>query len=218
MEENSRLRERFRCSRFGNFGSTGSLSHELSPLHPDPPNHALTPNVAKSKPYWLGGISAIAISHPHYYTGMAEWSRVFDCPIHLHAADRQWVTRPNAQTEFWDGEVKVLENGLTLIRCGGHFDGGAVLHWAAGANGKGAILSGDILQVVQDRRWLSFMYSYPNFIPLPVSAINRIVAAVEPFEYDRIYGAFPGKVVPTDAKQAVKLSAERYIQALKEPD
>ena len=166
----------------------------------------------------IGGISAIAISHPHYYTGMAEWSRVFDCPIHLHAADRQWVTRPNAQTEFWDGEVKVLENGLTLIRCGGHFDGGAVLHWAAGANGKGAILSGDILQVVQDRRWLSFMYSYPNFIPLPVSAINRIVAAVEPFEYDRIYGAFPGKVVPTDAKQAVKLSAERYIQALKEPD
>lgn len=166
----------------------------------------------------IGGLSAIAISHPHYYTGMAEWSRVFDCPIHLHAADRQWVTRPNAQTEFWDGEVKVLENGLTLIRCGGHFDGGAVLHWAAGANGKGAILSGDILQVVQDRRWLSFMYSYPNFIPLPISAINRIVSAVEPFEFDRIYGAFLGKVVLTDAKQAVKLSAERYIQALKEPD
>jgi hypothetical protein len=166
----------------------------------------------------IGGISAIAISHPHYYTGMAEWTRAFDCPIHLHAADRQWVTRPDPHIEFWDGEVKVPGNGLSLIRCGGHFDGGAVLHWPDGANGKGVILSGDILQVVQDRRWVSFMYSYPNFIPLPVSAINRIVSAVEPFEFARIYGAFPGKVVLTDAKQAVKQSADRYVRALKEPD
>jgi hypothetical protein len=30
----------------------------------------------------LGGISAIAISHPHYYTSMVEWSRAFgDVPI-----------------------------------------------------------------------------------------------------------------------------------------
>lgn len=166
----------------------------------------------------IGGISAIAISHPHYYTGMAEWCKVFDCPIHLHAADRQWVTRPHPHIEFWDGEVRVLGNGLTLIRCGGHFEGGAVLHWADGANGKGAMLSGDILQVVQDRRWVSFMYSYPNFIPLPVSAINRIVSAVEPFEFDRIYGAFRGKVVLTDAKQAVRRSADRYVRVLKESD
>src|ERR671931_2128520 len=38
----------------------------------------------------LGGISAIAISHPHYYSSMVEWSRAFDgVPIHLHADDRQ---------------------------------------------------------------------------------------------------------------------------------
>lgn len=80
------------------------------------------------------------------------------------------------------------------------------------------MLSGDILQVVQDRRWVSFMYSYPNFIPLPVSAINRIVSAVEPFEFDRIYGAFRGKVVLTDAKQAVRRSADRYVRVLKESD
>jgi len=166
---------------------------------------------------FFGGWPGALIGHPHYYTGMAEWSRTFNCPIYLHAADRHWVTRPDPHIEFWDGEVKVLGNGLTLIRCGGHFEGGAVLHWADGADGKGAILSGDILQVVQDRRWLSFMYSYPNFIPLPVSAINRIVSAVEPFEFDRIYGAFSGKVVLTDAKQAVKRSAERYVRALMEP-
>ena len=37
----------------------------------------------------LGGVAAIAISHPHYYTTMVEWSRAFgDVPIYLHAADR----------------------------------------------------------------------------------------------------------------------------------
>ena len=117
----------------------------------------------------IGGISAIAISHPHYYSSMIEWSRAFDCPVFLHAADRQWVMRPDPAIEFWEGETKEIGQGLTLIRCGGHFEGGTVLHWPGGADGKGVILSGDILQVVEDRRWVSFMYSYPNLIPLPLA-------------------------------------------------
>jgi glyoxylase-like metal-dependent hydrolase (beta-lactamase superfamily II) len=160
----------------------------------------------------IGGISAIAISHPHYYTSMVEWSRAFDCPILLHAADRQWVMRPDPAIEFWGGETKAIGTGLTLIRCGGHFDGGTVLHWPDGAGGEGVILSGDILQVVQDRRWVSFMYSYPNFIPLSASKVRQIVDAVERFEFERIYGAFWGKVVATDAKAAVRRSAERYVR------
>lgn len=164
----------------------------------------------------IGGISAIAISHPHYYTSMVEWSRAFDCPIYLHAADREWVMRPDPANEFWDGETKQIGHGLTLIHCGGHFEGGTVLHWPDGAGGDGAILSGDILQVVQDRHWVSFMYSYPNLIPLPASTVRRIVAAVEPFEFERIYGAWWGKIVATDAKAAVKLSAERYIRAIQD--
>ena len=44
----------------------------------------------------LGGVTAIAISHPHYYTTMVEWSRALGgVPIHLHAADREWVMRPD---------------------------------------------------------------------------------------------------------------------------
>lgn len=164
----------------------------------------------------IGGISAIAISHPHYYASMVEWSRAFDCPVYLHSADRQWVMRPDPAIQYWDGETKEIGAGLTLIRCGGHFEGGTVLHWPEGAGGKGVILSGDILQVVQDRRWVSFMYSYPNLIPLPASAVRRIVAAVEPFEFDRIYGAWWGKTVFSDAKEAVKRSAERYIRAISE--
>jgi hypothetical protein len=36
----------------------------------------------------LGGLSAIAISHPHYYSSMIDWSRAFDAPVYLHADDR----------------------------------------------------------------------------------------------------------------------------------
>jgi len=164
----------------------------------------------------IGGISAIAISHPHYYTSMIEWAKAFACPIYLHAADRQWVMRPDSAIEFWDGETKELAGGLTLIRCGGHFDGGTVLHWPQGANGKGVILSGDIVQVVEDRRWVSFMYSYPNLIPLPASTVRRIGETVSAFQFDRIYGAWWGKVVQHDAKAAVKRSVERYVRALGE--
>lgn len=162
----------------------------------------------------IGGISAIAVSHPHYYTTMVEWSQAFDCPVYIHAADKQWVMRPDPCIEFWDGETRQLPGGLTLIRCGGHFAGGTVLHWPEGAEGKGVLLSGDVIQVVQDRRWVSFMYSYPNMIPLPASAVQYIVDAVEPYSFDRIYGAFWGKVVVNDGKQAVRRSAERYISAL----
>lgn len=162
----------------------------------------------------LGGIRAIAISHPHYYSSMVEWSRAFDAPIFLHAADQAWVMRPDEAIQFWQGETKPLWDGLTLIRGGGHFEGGTVLHWPAGAEGRGALLSGDILQVASDRRYVSFMYSYPNYIPLPAREVRRIVAAVEPYAFDRIYGAWWDRVVKENAKTAVARSAERYIQAL----
>lgn len=162
----------------------------------------------------LGGITAIAISHPHYYSSMVEWSQTFDAPIYLHAAERRWVMRPDPAIRFWEGETQSLGDGLTLIRCAGHYAGAQVLHWAAGAAGRGALLTGDIIQVIPDRRFVSFMYSYPNLIPLPAVAVRRIVAAVEPFPFDRIHAAWWDRVVPRDAKAAVGRSAERYIAAI----
>jgi glyoxylase-like metal-dependent hydrolase (beta-lactamase superfamily II) len=124
----------------------------------------------------LGGVAAVAISHPHYYAAMVDWSRAFGgAPIYLHAADRQWVMRPGAAVEFWEGESRPLPGGLTLVRCGGHFEGGTVLHWPAGAGGGGALFTGDIIQVVADRKHVGFMYSYPNYVPLPAAAVERIV-------------------------------------------
>jgi hypothetical protein len=107
---------------------------------------------------------------------MVEWSRAFGgVPVHQHAADRQWVMRPDKSIAFWDGDTKPLGDSLTLVRCGGHFDGGTVLHWLDGAGGKGALLTGDIIQVVADRKHVSFMYSYPNYVPLSAAVVDQIV-------------------------------------------
>lgn len=162
----------------------------------------------------LGGLAAITVSHPHFFTGVASWSAAFDgVPVYLHAADRAWVTHPDPAIHFWDGNTldPLPGSGLTLIHCGGHFAGSCALHWPAGAEGRGVLLTGDTIMVVQDRRWVSFMYSYPNLVPLGAPAIRRIVAAVDPQPFDRLYSAWPGSVVATDAQAAVHRSADRYL-------
>ena len=159
-----------------------------------------------------GGLAGIAISHPHYYSCMIEWAHRFDCPIHLHAADAEWVMRPDRAIEHWDGETLALDHGLTLIRGGGHFPGGTMLHRA---NGAGTLLTGDIIQVIPDRSHVGFMWSYPNLVPLPEAAVQAIAAAVEPFEFDTIHGAWWGRIVTPDAKRVVRRSAERYGRAVR---
>jgi hypothetical protein len=163
----------------------------------------------------LGGLSAIAVSHPHYYSSMVEWSRNFGgIPVYLHADDREWVQRPDPVIQFWTGETHSIGDGLTLIRVGGHFAGFQVLHWAGAENGKGALLTGDMPQVCFDRRYVSFMYSYPNLIPVNATAVQRIVDALGPYQFDKLYGAWPGFTVEQNAKEAVRVSAERYLRAL----
>src|SRR3954447_5108245 len=159
-----------------------------------------------------GGLSAIAISHPHYYSGMVEWAHRFDCPIRIHAADAEWVMRPDDAIEPWEGETLELGHGLTLIRGGGHFPGGTILHRA---EGDGALLTGDIIQVIPDRSHVGFMWSYPNLVPLPVGEVRRIASIVEPFAFEAIYGAWWGTVIRRDGPGAVRRSARRYERALR---
>ena len=111
------------------------------------------------------------------------------------------------------GDRCALLDDLTLIHTPGHFDGFQVLHWPRGAEGKGVLFSGDQPQVCMDTRWVSFMYSYPNYIPLGARAVEQIVARLEPCAFDRIHGAFPRRSVVADAKNVVRRSAERFIQA-----
>jgi hypothetical protein len=163
-----------------------------------------------------GGLAAIAISHPHYYGAMVDWAERFDCPLLLHADDAAHVMRPDGRIEHWAGERRDLGEGLTLIRCGGHFDGGTVLHRAAAGGAPGMLLSGDIVQVIPDRRHVGFMYSYPNLIPLPAAAVARIAAALAPFAFEAIYGAWWGRIVRRGGSEVVRRSAERYVRAVRD--
>jgi glyoxylase-like metal-dependent hydrolase (beta-lactamase superfamily II) len=165
----------------------------------------------------LGGVMAIAISHPHYYTTMLEWSRALGgVPIHLHAADRQWVMRGGSEVQLWEGDTKEIGPGLTLVRLGGHFDGGTVLHWADWGEGRGVVLSGDILQVVPSGH-VSFMWSYPNYIPLSAAKVRRMAEILEPFAYDAVYGAFSGRgQIDANGKRVVADSVARYIARISE--
>jgi len=159
----------------------------------------------------LGGVAGVAMSHPHFYGAMVEWSRAFaGAHIHVPEADMEWVQRPDGAVRPWSGALELVP-GVTLVQCGGHFEGSAVLHWKGGAGGRGALLVGDTMTVVQDVRYVSFMRSYPNIIPLPASEVRRIVDAVRPYAFDRVYGGWWDRVMPSGGIEAVERSAHRYL-------
>ena len=163
----------------------------------------------------LGGLKAIAVSHPHFYGAVADWSAAFaDAPVYLHQADSAWITRPHPAIVAWSGEELRLSDDLLLLRAGGHFPGGTILHWRAGAEGRGALFTGDIATVVMDRRHVSFMRSFPNYIPLNAAAVKGIAASVAPLAFDRIYGGWWGRNIAGGAKAAFDVSVERYLSAI----
>jgi glyoxylase-like metal-dependent hydrolase (beta-lactamase superfamily II) len=160
----------------------------------------------------LGGISAIAVSHPHFYASMVEWSLAFDnAPIYLPDADQAWIMRPSDAIVFFKEKARILP-GITAVRCGGHFPGSSVLHWQDGAGGQGALLAGDTIMVAMDRQSVSFMYSYPNLIPLAPEKVYHAVEAVRPFRFERLYSAWWDREIKTGAKTIVSDSAKRYAE------
>ena len=135
-------------------------------------------------------------------------------PIYLHGEDRQWITRPHPAIVAWSGESHRISEDIVLVRTGGHFAGGTIMHWRAGAEGSGALLTGDIAMATMDRRWVSIMYSFPNYIPLNATAVRAIWRAVEPLAFDRIHGAWWGRNIATGAKAAFEASVGRYLAAI----
>jgi hypothetical protein len=162
----------------------------------------------------LGGIDAICMSHPHFYAAHIDFAEAFDARVLIPAADQQWIQRASPRIELFEDTAEPVP-GVTLARIGGHFDGAAVLHWPAGAGRRGALLTGDTITVVQDRAWVSFMWSYPNLIPLDEQTIQTIASRVERFHFDRVYGGWWGRVVVADGGAAVRRSADRYIARLR---
>ena len=158
----------------------------------------------------IGPVVAIVASHPHMYGVQVEWSRALGgVPVLVAEKDSEWVARPDAAIQTWSGELEILP-GVTLTQPGGHFPGSAVVHWAAGADGNGVLLSSDTIFANPDRVSVSFMRSFPNRLPLSGAVVDRIATHVERFEFGRLYGNFDN-VIPADAREIVRRSANRHI-------
>lgn len=152
------------------------------------------------------------------------------CPIcqderqYVRRGGQSWTTSEELLAEGWRNELAEVEPGLLtintrpafgiLIRVGGHFPGSSVLLWPSGAEGRGVLFSGDLPQVAADPRWVSFLYSYPNMIPLPAAEVRRIADRLAAYSFERIYGSWAEKVVPAEGNAVVARSAERYLRHL----
>ena len=156
-----------------------------------------------------GPVVAVVASHPHMFGVQVEWSRrLGGVPVLVSDADASWVQRPDPVIRTWSGEREVLP-GVVLSQPGGHFPGSAVVHWAAGAEGRGVLLAGDTIMANPDRRTVSFMRSYPNRLPLSGAVALRVAEQVAGRPFDRLYNNFDG-VIPADARALVLASAQRH--------
>ncbi|WP_309132539.1 hydrolase [Brevibacterium sp.] len=158
----------------------------------------------------LGGVSAIAPSHPHMFGVQLEWSAAFDdAPIYVCSPDSEWLQRRGEAIVSYVDVVEALP-GVRLQRVGGHFLGSAIALWT-GADGNGVMLSGDSIGPVARDGWVTFMRSFPNYLPLSATVVRRIAASVADLDFDRMYGNF-GQQIPEGAHRAVQESAERYAE------
>ena len=99
----------------------------------------------------LGGVAAVATSHPHMFGAQVEWSHAYNrAPVYVQAADRQWLQRDDPVMVSWDERQEVLP-GVVLHRIGGHFAGSAVAHFLGG-DGRGVLLSGDTVAGTPDEQ------------------------------------------------------------------
>ncbi|PWY95216.1 hypothetical protein BO94DRAFT_606433 [Aspergillus sclerotioniger CBS 115572] len=183
----------------------------------------------------LGGISAIIISHPHYYTTHLVWAEAFNCPVYLSAEDREWVMRSDdsGRQVFWaEKEMEVVRgSGVRGIKTGGHFPGSSVLWWAGEmmgegkGKGKGVLLLADTIGtgwseergdgiMGQGRITYTFMWSFPNMIPLPPDDVHNIWKALKHIEFGQAYGAFVGMDTAGNCKQRLLDSAKIFVKAM----
>lgn len=157
----------------------------------------------------LGPVLAVAASHPHMFGVQVEWATALDAPVLVCEADREWLGRTDDRIEFWSGR-RSLTDGLTLHQVGGHFVGSAVALWAAGAGGRGVLLTGDTIFPNPDRRSVGFLRSYPNKIPLSAGVVERIASQLGGMAFDRIIGNF-GNTIDSDGHAVLRRSADRHI-------
>jgi glyoxylase-like metal-dependent hydrolase (beta-lactamase superfamily II) len=157
-----------------------------------------------------GGLAAVSSSHPHMYGAAVEWCHAFDAQLLLVEDDAGWLMRPDPAVRTWTGSLEPLP-GVTLVQCGGHFPGSAVLHRSVDG---GLLLVGDTMFITPGADRVSFIWSAPNRLPLPEGETRRAVQAVAPYAFERMYGGWWTPVIRADAKAILERSAARYVEIL----
>ncbi|OCK83848.1 hypothetical protein K432DRAFT_346306 [Lepidopterella palustris CBS 459.81] len=166
-----------------------------------------------------GGLKAIVISHPHFYTTHLEWARVFNCPVYVSKEDEEWLSRADhiGVRHFIEGPTQTIVPGVTAIKVGGHFDGSLVLHWDS------KLFIADSLYTVPSALYhvdrlpgttsYVFMWSIPNMIPLSPPKIHAIWKALKAFDFEATYGGFCGQDVRgSDVKSRVLESMKIQVR------
>ncbi|EIN11210.1 hypothetical protein PUNSTDRAFT_98270 [Punctularia strigosozonata HHB-11173 SS5] len=193
--------------------------------------HTIQGYFSENRPF-LG----IAISHPHFYNSAATICRALregmrgksaEAMVYAHAADRVWWMRTDdlAIVNFWEGAsynfIQQSAEKLSMIRCGGHFPGSCVLHWQPKGSKtinnsisitRSLVLCSDTFMIAPDRKTISFMYSYPNQVPLSPKEVGGIWQAIAYLGFNRALSAWPGREIVHDAKSLVLKSALRFTR------
>ncbi|MFD4402563.1 hydrolase [Nocardia sp. NPDC058499] len=155
----------------------------------------------------LGGVAAIATSHPHMFAAQISWSHAFGhVSVLVNEDDQEWIPRTDPVIRYWKGQVEPLP-GIELIQLGGHMRGSSVARTS-----DGTLLVGDTLTGVPTHpAWVSFTRNYPKLVPLSPTVVRRIVDRLDAYEYDRIY-TLGGDTIEQDARQVVHRSANSHIR------
>ncbi|KIW25759.1 uncharacterized protein PV07_08914 [Cladophialophora immunda] len=177
----------------------------------------------------LGGLKFIIISHPHFYTTWADWSSTFDCPVYMTEVDSVWANRkdtPSATLKLLKEPSTELLPGLTSVICGGHFPGSQVLHSLPPNTPVPTLFVADTIFAVQsshnpdpgkrsDTISYQFLWSIPNFIPLPPEEVLKIWRCLKPLEFKATYGVM-AKITNVFERPGQSLSLKaRLLQSAK---
>jgi hypothetical protein len=196
----------------------------------------------------LGGVAAIVISHPHYYTTMLHWAEAFGCPVYLSGEDEEWVLRKGEAQQLWTGkELELLDGQFRVVKVGGHFPGSSVMWW----KGERKLFVADTITVVPSGVYhvdrlpgtssFTFMWSYPNMvgvsisfssvgvwltspalgapqIPLPPDEVHSIWKGLADLDFEDCHGAFWLRDTRGNSKARVLESAQLFVKFMNHPD
>ncbi|GKT47661.1 uncharacterized protein ColSpa_07842 [Colletotrichum spaethianum] len=169
----------------------------------------------------LGGIAAIVISHPHYFSTALHWAEAFDCKVYVSVEDGEWLTRRGDAHVLWEGqETELLDGQFLAVKVAGHFPGSSVLLWKS----EKKLFVADSVMVVPSGVYhvdrppgtasFAFMWSYPNMIPLSPEAVHGIWTAVAGLDFEDAHSAFVGRDARGDAKKRLLESAQLFVRSI----